>query len=76
MSSTRKRHRGAQKGNQNAAKHTEARRRKEYMSFFGQRWTIDTGKHIQAYLSRHSQSQKQFLDDIVKEKILTITSDG
>ena len=63
--------RGAQKGNRNAAKKPDERRRKEYVSFFGQRWSIEVGEQIQAYFEQHGQPQKQFLDDVVKEKILT-----
>ena len=66
--------RGAQKGNRNAVKKPDERRRKEYMSFFGQRWSTEVGEQIQTYLEQHGQAQKQFLDGIVKEKILT--SDG
>ena len=57
--------------NRNAAKKPDERRRKEYVSFFGQRWSIEVGEQIQAYLEQHGQPQKQFLDDVVKEKILT-----
>ena len=60
-----KRPRGAQKGNQNAAKST----RKRYVPVFGQRWPVEVGKKIKAYLERHGKTQKQFLCDVVEEKI-------
>ena len=67
-----KRSRGAQKGNQNAAKPT----RKRYVSVFGQRWPVDVGEKIIAYLKRQGKTQKQFLDDIVEEKITTENADA
>jgi hypothetical protein len=63
----KKRKRGGQPGNQNAA---GKRGRKEYRQIFGQRWSIEVGKKILAYLKRTGQSQKQYLDKQVERDIL------
>lgn len=71
-----KKPRGAQKGNQNAAKPPEQRRRRSYVIIWGQRWPVDVGEKIKAYLKRHGKTQKQFLCDIVEEKITTENTDA
>ena len=67
-----KKPRGARKGNRNAAKPG----RKQYIQVFGQRWTVETGEKIMAYLEQQGETQKQFLCDIVEEKILTEIADA
>jgi predicted DNA-binding protein len=64
--------RGAQKGNQNAVKPG----RKQYVQVFGQRWPVEVGEKIKAYLERHGKSQKQFLSEVVEEKITTENADA
>lgn len=66
-----KKSRGAQKGNKNAAKPPEQRRRRPYVIIWGQRWPVETGERILAYLKRQGKTQKQFLSEIVEEKITT-----
>ena len=68
--------RGAQKGNKNAAKPPEQRRRRPYIIIWGQRWPVEVGEKIKAYLERHGKTQKQFLNDIVEEKITTDNADA
>ena len=64
--------RGAQKGNKNAVKPEH----KQYIQVFGQRWPVDIGEKIKAYLERQGKTQKQFLSDIVEEKIKTENVDA
>lgn len=71
-----KRPRGAQKGNQNAAKPPEQRRRRPYLIIWGQRWPVETGEKILAYLKRQGKTQKQFLIEIVEEKMTTENADA
>lgn len=58
--------RGAPKGNQNAKKETH----KQYVHVFGQRWDVDTGKKILAYLEQEGLTQKQYLSQKVENDIL------
>ena len=71
-----KKPRGAQKGNKNAAKLPEQRRRKAYLILWGQRWPVEVGEKIKAYLDRHGKTQKQFLYGIVEEKITNENADA
>jgi hypothetical protein len=71
-----KKTRGAQKGNQNAAKPPEQRRRRPYVIIWGQRWPVEVGEKIKADLKRHWKTQKQFISEIVEEKITTENADA
>lgn len=71
-----KKPRGAQKGNKNAAKPPEQRRRKAYLIIWGQRWPVEVGEKIKAYLNRHGKTQKQFLCDVAEEKITNENRDA
>ena len=67
-----KKTRGAQKGNKNTIKPEH----RQYIQVFGQRWPVETGERILAYLKRHGKTQKQFLSEIVEEKITTENADA
>lgn len=64
--------RGAQKGNKNATKPEH----RQYIQIFGQRWPAQIGEKILAYLKRQGKTQKQFLDEVVEEKITTNDADA
>jgi len=73
---TNKRKRGAPKGNQNAKKNPEDRRRKQYIQVFGQRWDVNTGNQILSYLKRLGLTQKAFLVKVISEYILNKSDRG
>ncbi len=64
----KKRKRGAPVGNQNAA---GKRGRKEYLNIFGQRWPVPIGKKILSYLERSGLTQKDFLEKVIADYILS-----
>ncbi len=64
----KKRKRGGQPENQNAA---GKRGRKEYLNIFGQRWPVDAGNKILSYLERTGRTQKGFLSMCIEKYILS-----